>query len=65
MNIDDALSHEREEKVKDIIQTGTDIAGATMGAAIGLLVGGPGGCSRGRCWTCSCEDTAWTGGRVP
>jgi hypothetical protein len=43
MNIDDALSHEREEKVKDIIQTGTDIAGATKGAAIGLLVGGPGG----------------------
>jgi hypothetical protein len=42
VDIDDALSREQEEKVKDIVQTGTDIAGATTGAAIGLRVGGPG-----------------------
>ncbi len=43
MNIDDALSRKQDEKVADIIQTGTEIAGATTGAAIGLLVGGPPG----------------------
>lgn len=43
MDFDDTLSREQEEKVEDIIQTGTDIAGATTGAAIGLLVGGPPG----------------------
>lgn len=43
MNIDDALNREQDEKVKDIVQTGTEIAGATTGAAVGLLVGGPPG----------------------
>lgn len=47
MDIDDALSREQEEKIKDIVQTGTDIAGATTGAAIGLLVGGPPGALAG------------------
>jgi hypothetical protein len=43
----DTLSREQEEKVKDIVETGTDIAGATTGAAIGLLVGGPPGALAG------------------
>ncbi len=43
VDIDDALRREQDEKVTDIIQTGTDIAGATTGAAIGLLIGGPPG----------------------
>ncbi len=43
MDIDDALRREQDEKVTDIIETGTDIAGATTGAAIGLLIGGPPG----------------------
>lgn len=47
MDFDDALSREQEEKVKDIVETGTDIAGATTGAAIGLLVGGPPGALAG------------------
>ena len=47
MEIDDALRREQEEKVKDIVETGTDIAGATTGAPIGLLVGGPPGALAG------------------
>lgn len=47
MDIDDALSREQDEKVTDIVQTGTDIAGATTGAAIGLLIGGPPGAVAG------------------
>jgi hypothetical protein len=47
VDIDDALSREQEDKVKDMVETGTDIAGATTGAAIGLLVGGPPGAIAG------------------
>jgi hypothetical protein len=43
VGVDDALSREQEEKVKDIVETGTDIASATTAAAIGLLIGGPPG----------------------
>ncbi len=43
MDIDDALSREQDEKVLDIVETGTDITGATAGAAVGLLIGGPPG----------------------
>lgn len=43
MDVDDALIREQDEKVRDIVETGTDIAGATTGAAIGLLTGGPPG----------------------
>lgn len=41
VDIDDVLSREQEEKVKDIVETGTDIAGATTGTAVGFLIGGP------------------------
>ena len=39
MDIDDALNREEDEKVRDIVETGSEIAGATAGAAVGLLVG--------------------------
>jgi hypothetical protein len=41
VDIEDALSREQEEKVRDIVETGTDIAGATTGTAVGFLIGGP------------------------
>ncbi len=43
VDIDEALRREQDEKVIDIVETGTDIAGATTGAAVGLLIGGPPG----------------------
>lgn len=43
MDIDEALRREQDEKVIDIVETGTDIAGATTGAVVGLLIGGPPG----------------------
>jgi hypothetical protein len=47
MDIDDALSREEDERVIDIVETGSEIAGATTGAALGLLVGGPAGAVAG------------------
>lgn len=40
MDFDEALNREEDEKVRDIVETGSEIAGATTGAAVGLLVGG-------------------------
>ncbi len=47
MDIDDALSREEDEKVIDIVEAGSEIAGALAGTAVGLLVGGPPGAVAG------------------
>ena len=47
VDVDEALRREQDEKVIDIVETGTDIAGATTGAAFGLLIGGPSGALMG------------------
>jgi hypothetical protein len=35
-NFDDDLSGDQDEQVKDIVETGTEMAGATAGADVGL-----------------------------
>jgi hypothetical protein len=37
MDIDDAFNREEDEKVRDIVETGSEIAGATAGAAVGFV----------------------------